>query len=60
MHSDEFCPYAKIGTGLCRKCLCGENYQGCARYKYSNVKGPQNVPEYVGVLDHGILLELVN
>jgi hypothetical protein len=58
INADEFCPYEKIGIGLCRKCLCGSSYHGCARYKYADVKGIHNVPEYVGVLDHGRLLEL--
>jgi hypothetical protein len=60
INADEFCPYTKIGTGACRKCLCGANYAGCARYKYSNVRGPENTPDFVGVLDHGRLLELSN
>jgi hypothetical protein len=52
------CPYKKIGTGKCHDCQIEDGYHGCARYKYANVKGIQSVPEYVGRLDHGRLLEL--
>jgi hypothetical protein len=58
MISEEKCPYENIGNSHCHDCVVGDAYGGCAIYKYSNVRGPQNVPEWVGVLDQGRLLEL--
>lgn len=52
------CPYKKLALGKCKGCKIGDSYLGCARYKYADVKGIHNVPECVGVLDHGRLLEL--
>ena len=54
------CPYKRIGIGNCNDCIVGENYKGCARYKYAGVRGIDNTPEHVGVLDQGRLLELSN
>lgn len=53
------CPYRSFGKGICHDCFVDPGaYGGCARYKYANITGPHNLPDYVGVLDQGRLLEL--
>lgn len=54
------CPYQSMGNGICKTCPAGDAYPGCARYKYANVQGVRGLPDYIGILDHGRVLELVN
>jgi hypothetical protein len=53
------CPYWKMAVGTCKNCTIEESYEGCAIYRYAGVTGIFNVPDYVGVLDHGRVDEVI-
>ncbi len=50
------CPYKNIA---CPGCHVEDSYPGCARYKLATFRGIEIVPNDLGILDHGRVLEIL-